>query len=140
MILRHKPFEAQSAHNLHPAGGKEKFRLSGLGSQCDLTLNAADAEEAEAPQLARRITLNDGRKLLRSTAADEMHDLDAVAVREADASPVGAPDNFAVVLDGETLGRKRELFDQSEESRALLQVLRLAVEPDLQTRPSNPDG
>jgi hypothetical protein len=32
------------------------------------------------------------------------------------------------------------LFDQSEESRALLQVLRLAVEPDLQTRPSNPDG
>ncbi|MDT5159673.1 MAG: hypothetical protein QOC99_1839 [Acidobacteriota bacterium] len=61
-----------------------------------------------------------------------MHDLNAVAIGESDARPVCAPHYFAIVLDGEALGCERELFDESEESRPFLEVLLLAVEPDLQ--------
>ena len=49
-----------------------------------------------------------------SAAADEVDDLDAVAIGELGGGPVGAADYVAVEFDGDALGRERELFDEGE--------------------------
>jgi hypothetical protein len=68
---------------------------------------------------------------LLSPAADEVDDLDAVAFAERDLRPLGAADDIAVQLDGETVWRERELFDETRERRPLFNPFRLAVEFDL---------
>ena len=70
----------------------------------------------------------------RLSAANEMNDLDAVALREFDAGPFVAADHLEVEFDGEPFGREREMFDEREQSRPFVKVFRLAVEFDLQAR------
>jgi hypothetical protein len=63
-------------------------------------------------------------------AADEVDDLDAVAFAERDLRPLGAADDIAIQFDGETVGRERELFDETLKRRPLFNLFRLAVEFD----------
>src|SRR5215208_6355738 len=94
------------------------------------------------PTLRRRTALNlhpnDWKQKL--AAADEVDDLDAVAVGEGCGGPVGAADDVAVEFDGDAPGRERELFDEGEQRRPFGQFLRLAVQLYAQAPPLSVTG
>ncbi len=68
---------------------------------------------------------------LRCSAADEMHNLDAVAIVERDFSPLCAGYNFAVVLDGESSGSETEMRDEIAEAHPVRRFTAFAVEFDV---------
>lgn len=64
----------------------------------------------------------------RLTAADEMNDLDPVAVGDADRFPVFFPHDFPIKLDRDTFGRKLEFFQKLAQIHSIFDFPRLAVD------------
>ena len=62
-----------------------------------------------------------------ASAADEVDDLDTVALRERGLRPFRAPDHFAVLFDGETFRPERELFVETFDGRTVSRAVRFPV-------------
>ena len=65
-------------------------------------------------------------------SADKVNDLDAVAFREAGLRPLGAADDFAITLNRQSLGNKREFLDEIVERCVSCDFAYFAVDFDAQ--------
>lgn len=69
-------------------------------------------------------------ELPAKSAADEMHDLDPIALAQNGLRPIGAPYDLTVQFDGDPLRSKLQLLEQSAESQTFGDLTLFPIDDD----------